>query len=483
MNIANILRGRLDQLVARLAPDASRGNSEQPQVASVRLQPFASVPVGLIASDTTHRDSARNLDADTRAAGIDIESLTWRLAKASTLAIEANRRNLASVGACPDCCDLWNATGEAWQTCGGCEGQAAAWEASGRDPNRDPASAGAGQWHATRAASLAAGAFAKSTRCGSRIAEFRDYDGAGLRSVVQGCGHRGCDRCEGQRTRRVSARLKAAIEAHDTIEAKRNRVRRFLTFTVRATDDAAEAASFDAMRRQWSTFLALYHQRHDANFVFVAVAEPHLKAGRWHFHAVAWLPKWYPYRQLHTLWNRAVGGRAYSAAVREAERTAAAAAAAAANAAAKAARVGRVSAGAAAALAAATGVADRAAAAAGAAAGAAAAAAAALSTATVGNVDVQEKDAGRGKGGANAYLCKYLVKLAKFAGLSNEIASALWQETYGRRLLTASVGFWKVWIEVSGLYLHRVVQLADATRWSVGCLATVKRTRRDEPYP
>jgi hypothetical protein len=168
----------------------------------------------------------------------------------------------------------------------------------------------AGAWHRARARALLAGPHARAATCGERTVERVCRHCGEAREVPVGCGTKlTCGDCYGRATRRLRARMLASIEAHDARERARGRRPSLLTLTMRAS--ASMDADARLLARAWARLRAWFAKQGLRALTYARVVEiAEGQSGRHvHAHVIIWLP-WVKYTDLGAAWARATRGRA-----------------------------------------------------------------------------------------------------------------------------------------------------------------------------
>lgn len=162
-------------------------------------------------------------------------------------------------------------------------------------------------WYASRAAGLREPLQTKVCRCGSTVAELVNQTTGEVIEVPVGCGVRLCVKCAKRKAARTFRRLKAQLATVGNEQKRRHRAPKLLTLTVRDSVGLDMVAKL--LRAAWSRFRASWRAKFKFSFTFLRFEEVtagHAHAGHLHWHVLAWLPKWLPYKDLQRWWRKAM---------------------------------------------------------------------------------------------------------------------------------------------------------------------------------
>lgn len=182
-----------------------------------------------------------------------------------------------------------------------------------------------GVWHRERAAALETRIDDKVWNCNGQSVLLLDLATNTERRVEVACGDRTCPACADKRARKGAKKIYDNLRQITAGEARSPdgpRRSLLLTFTVRHCGDAGTdarrlQAAWEGWRASWASYMRRKWQRRHGprsrhprpGFGYIRVLEVSSgdkRKGHAHLHVLAWLPKWFPWRDAQRWWRLAL---------------------------------------------------------------------------------------------------------------------------------------------------------------------------------
>jgi len=168
-------------------------------------------------------------------------------------------------------------------------------------------------WHVARAEALGRTVAERIADCGRRkITMQNDMTGEVIERPIW-CRQRACPECAQRAAKRLRWRCKRIIGATTTEERQQKRTPVMLTFTVRHSGDLqadvrALASAWARWRASWAAYAAGrgWTRKSFAYLRTLEVTAGKRKDGHAHWHVLAWLPEWIPYKAIQRWWRKAL---------------------------------------------------------------------------------------------------------------------------------------------------------------------------------
>jgi len=168
-------------------------------------------------------------------------------------------------------------------------------------------------WHVARAEALGRTVAERIADCGRRkITLQNDITGEVIERPIW-CRQRACPECAQRAAKRLRWRCKRIIGATTTEERQQKRTPVMLTFTVRHSGDVqadvrALASAWARWRASWAAYAAGrgWTRKSFAYLRTLEVTAGQRKDGHAHWHVLAWMPEWVPFKALQRWWRKAL---------------------------------------------------------------------------------------------------------------------------------------------------------------------------------
>ena len=170
-----------------------------------------------------------------------------------------------------------------------------------------------GPWHVARAEALGRTVAERIADCGRRrITLQNDMTGEVIERPIW-CRQRTCPECAQRASKKLRRRMRQVLTYITAEEQREKRTPVMLTFTVRHSGDVradvqALSKAWARWRASWAAYAAGrgFARKGFAYLRTLEVTAGTRKDGHAHWHVLAWLPQWCPYKAMHRWWRKAL---------------------------------------------------------------------------------------------------------------------------------------------------------------------------------